>query len=193
MDRELSNLSGGLMLRGVFAIIFGVAASFWPHITLVTLVYLFSAFVLASGLVDVVVGIGRLVGNGQQSILTRILTLLFGVLEIGVGVYLLRHPAVSFATLILLIGFTLIIRGVFEIVAGLFEDGPGTYRTMMVIVGLLAALAGIIVLFQPAASGVAFVWILGIYSLVTGPLLIAGALEVNNLAKDASATRKRVA
>ena len=42
MDSEMSNLTGGLVLRGVVAILFGIAAVFWPGITLVTLLYLFS-------------------------------------------------------------------------------------------------------------------------------------------------------
>jgi uncharacterized membrane protein HdeD (DUF308 family) len=192
MEEGLSNLSGGLVLRGVIAIIFGIAATFWPGITLVTLVYLFSAFVLFGGLVDVVEGIGRLVGDGS-SVMIRILLLLFGFVQIGVGVYLLRHPHVAFATLILLIGFTFIVRGVVEVVHGVFDGGPSaTYRAVMIIVGLIAVIAGVVVLLQPAASGVAFVWILGIYSLITGPLLIAAAQDINKLNRDASAVARNV-
>ena len=185
MEAEMSNLTGGLVLRGVIAILFGVAAVFWPGLTLVTLVYLFSTFVLIGGLIDIVVGIGRL-GGGLS---TRILTLLLGLVQIGVGVYLLRHVHVAFATIILLIGFTLIIRGIVEIVEGLFEDGPATYRTVMVLIGLLALIVGVVVLFQPAASGVAFVWVLGLYSLVTGPLLIAAALDAQKLQRGAARVR----
>ena len=183
MEAEMSNLTGGLVLRGIIAILFGVAAVFWPGLTLRTLLYLFSTFVLLGGLVELVYGITRL-GNAGTSILTRVLTLLLGLLQIAVGVYLLRHIHVTFATLILLIGFTLIVRGVFEVIEGLFEEGPSMYRIVMVIVGLLALLAGIIVLFQPVASGVAFVWILGLYALITGPLLLASAFETHRLSKE---------
>ncbi|MEJ0072480.1 MAG: DUF308 domain-containing protein [Candidatus Saccharibacteria bacterium] len=177
----MSNLSGGLVLRGILAILFGIAAVFWPGLTLVTLLYLFATFVLLGGLVELVIGVGR-INQAGVSVLTRALTVLLGAVELGVGVYLLRHPGVSFATLILLIGFMLIVRGVFEVVEGLFEEGPSLYRLVMIIVGLLAAAAGILVLFQPVASGVAFVWILGAYSLVVGSLLFASAVEVRKLA-----------
>ncbi len=120
MDSQEAHLGVGLAIRGVLATLFGIAAVFWPGITLVTLVYLFSAYILLNGLVDLVFGLGRLL-HGGTSVLTRVLTLLFGVLEVGVGVYLLRHPGVSFATLILLIGFTLIVRGVFEVMEGLLK------------------------------------------------------------------------
>ena len=116
-----------------------------------------------------------------------------GVLEIGVGVYLLRHPLVSFTTLILLIAFALIIRGVIDIVAGLFEGGSAMRRTVMVIGGLLAGIAGVVLLFQPASGGVAFVWILGLYALLTGPMLIALALDIKNGPPTAGITGGRAA
>lgn len=167
----LSNYWWVLTIRGIAAILFGVAAVFWPGITLVTLVYLFSAFVLINGVVDIVQGIS---GGGTSS---RVLTLLLGALEIGLGVYLLRHTGVAAATLILLVGFTLIVRGVFDAVIAISEDSA-TGKTLSLVGGIVAVLAGIVVLTQPAASGVAFVWILGVFALVTGPLLIAMSIDV---------------
>lgn len=190
MDSAMSNLTGGLALRGIVAILFGIAAVFWPGLTLLTLLYLFAAFLLVSGVFGLVYGISRL-GESGVSVLTRITTPLLGILEIGVGVYLLRHPHVTFATLILLVGFILIVRGVFEVVEGLFEEGPSIYRIVMILIGLLAVLAGILVLFQPAAAGVAFVWILGIYAIVIGALLLAAAVETHRVHKDLAIATKR--
>jgi len=176
MDTTAS-VSGSMILKGVLLILFGAAAVFWPGETLVTLAYLFSALVLVNGIFDIVFGIGRMVG-GAEFIFNRALLLLFGIFQVGVGIYLLRHPSVNFRTFILLIGFTLLIRGLFEIVDGLFEDSTYMYRAVMVIGGVLAALAGILVFFQPVAAGIAFVWILGVYALIVGPLLIALAFDV---------------
>jgi len=178
MESSMTVNGGSVTLRGVLATLFGIAAVFWPGLTLKTFIYLFSAFILVNGLIDLVAGIGHVLDT-KKSILARVFTLLGGLLEIGVGVYLLRHPQVTFATLILLIGFVLIIRGVFEVVGGLFEDTPGSHRILLVIVGLLTVLAGIVVLFQPVSAGVAFVWIIGLYALITGPLLIALGFEMN--------------
>jgi uncharacterized membrane protein HdeD (DUF308 family) len=162
-----------LTVRGVLAILFGIAAVFWPGITILTLLYLFSAYVLVGGIVDIVQGISG-VGKGGMWFLTLIL----GFLEMGVGVYLLRHPGVSFATFILLIGFTLIFRGVFEVIGAFGDHFMASHRAMLIIGGVLSALAGILMLFQPAAAGVAFVWIVGLYALITGPILIALSLDL---------------
>ncbi|HEX7632776.1 MAG TPA: DUF308 domain-containing protein [Candidatus Saccharimonadales bacterium] len=180
----LKDMWGALALRGMASILFGIAAVFWPHLTLVTLVYLFGAYILASGLVNLVMGLTNLNGAGD-SFWSRILLLLVGVGELGIGVYLLRHPLVTFATFILLIGITLIVRGLVELFMGIFGEGTATYRVAMVFGGIIAAIVGVILLLQPARSGVAFVWVLGLYALITGPLLIALAFDAKNAAEDA--------
>lgn len=176
---EAKRVSNAIALRGVVAILFGFAAVFWPGITLVTLVYLLSAFLLASGLVTLVSGLID-ASRERNSVLSLILTVILGIVEIGVGVYLLRHVGVAFTTFILLIGFVLIFRGLVELFNGLFEsEESAMYRTSESLIGAIAVIAGVVLLFQPAKSGVAFVWILGLYALLTGPLMIALALDIN--------------
>lgn len=178
-ESTLKNMWGALALRGMASILFGIVAVFWPGLTLVTLVYIFGAYVLASGLVNLVIGLTNL-GGGSDTFWGRILLLLLGFGEVAVGVYLLRHPLVTFTTLILIIGIVLIVRGLFDLFAGVFGEGGATYKAVMIIGGIIAALAGVVLLFQPASAGVAFVWILGLYALITGPLLVAMAFEAKN-------------
>jgi len=174
---ELQNYSWSLTFRGIAAVLFGIAAVFWPGITLVTLLYLFSAWILVDGVIRIVTGIGR-IGKHQLGFMRT----LVGLLELGVGVYLLRHPHVTFATLILLISFLLIIDGVIAVVVSLTDDiETAASKTLAVIVGIAAVLAGILLLFQPASAGVAFVWILGLYALISGPMLIAASLDMRNV------------
>lgn len=180
MDARAGNeVWSSLAFRGMLAILFGIAAVFWPGLTLKTLVYLFGGFILASGIISLIGGLANIYNDGS-SFLTRIAMVILGVIELGIGVYLLRHPLVSFTTLILLIGFALIIRGVIDVIMGLFEPGGAMHKTVMIIGGLLAGIAGVILLFQPASGGVAFVWVLGLYALIYGPLLIALALDIKN-------------
>jgi uncharacterized membrane protein HdeD (DUF308 family) len=165
-----------LMVRGIAGILFGITAVFWPGLTLVTLVYIFSIYILISGIVGVITGVGHLV-KGRNWFLGLIL----GFAELAVGIYLVRHPGVTFATLILIMGLILVARGVFEVVLGFTEDNLATHKLMVIIGGVLSALVGVIILMQPAAGGVAFVWVLGLYALITGPILVALALDVKKL------------
>ncbi len=187
----LSNHWWVLTVRGIAAILFGLAAVFWPGLTLVTLVYLFSALILVYGIVDIVEGLLN-VGRGG---IGWILTLVLGFLQVGVGVYLLRHTTLAFATLVLLIGLVLVVRGVFEVVMAFFGDESATGRMLLIIGGVVSGLAGVVVLRQPATAGVAFVWILGVFALITGPMLIAMSIdtknELNSLASGRSRSRTR--
>ena len=164
-----------LMVRGIAGILFGIAAVFWPGLTLVSLVYIFSIYILVSGVVGIVTGVSHLVKGNKW-----FLGLLLSFVELGVGVYLVRHPQVTFATLVLVIGLVLVARGVLEVVLGLIEDSSSTQKMLLIIGGLLAVVVGVVVMLQPAASGVAFVWLLGLYALITGPMLVAMSLDVRN-------------
>ena len=175
MDKALKPMWESLVFRGVAGILFGIAAVFWPALTLVVLVYIFSIYILVSGLINIVQSIMDLAKKRSW-----FLTMLLGIAELGIGVYLVRHPGVSFATLILLIGLVLIARGVFEVVLALLDDFSATEKTLMIIGGVLAVIVGIAILMQPAAGGVAFVWILGLYVLLTGPMWIALGIDAKN-------------
>jgi uncharacterized membrane protein HdeD (DUF308 family) len=97
-----------------------------------------------------------------------------GAFEVGVGVYLLRHPHVAFATFVILIGFVLIARGIVEAVVAFFNEAASAKnRAISYISGLGALVAGIIILFAKAKQGVDFVWLLGLYAIVVGTLQIS--------------------
>lgn len=167
------------LLQGVVAVFFGLVAVFWPGLTLTTLVYLFSAFVLAWGVVEII--------NGFLSIRRRDtwwLTLLFGLAGMGAGIYLVRHPEVSFTALILIIGLLLVARGLMDIVGAFLDKRGMTHKTLSIIVGAAALIAGIALLFQPESGGVAFVWLLGLYALIFGALTIALAIEARDYWSD---------
>ena len=162
------------VISGILTMLFGIATLFWPGLSLVLFVYLFSAYVLVWGVVAIVKGIvGMTAGEKLWW-----LSLLFGFFTVGVGVYLVRHPLVSFGTLILLTGFTFIIRGVVDVVGGIFGDVQSSGgKVLAIVAGVLGVLAGILLLMQPVSAGIAFVWIIGLYALLFGPLLIALAVD----------------
>jgi len=167
-----------LVSGGVAALIFGVVAVFWPGLTLLVLLYLFSAYVLIQGVVDVTSGLSS-VSVADSWFLPVVL----GAYELGVGIYLLRHPSVKFSTFIVLIGATLIARGVIEAVGAYFNALVTARNRALAYVSALAGLAaGIVILFAKVSGGVAFVWILGAYAITVGILQVA-SLSARPIAK----------
>jgi len=118
--KEVSQLAtqtwGLVVAEGVLAILAGIAMLFWPGATAVLLVVLFGIFVLVWGVVDL---IRSLLGIGKVS--TWWLELIFSVLTIGLGVFLLRNTEISLAIFILLIGFIFILRGVVDLLTAFFS------------------------------------------------------------------------
>lgn len=180
-SREATYLSSKwwiFTIQGIAAILFGIACVFWPGITLVTFVYLFGIWLLIGGVLAM---IGSLMSIGRHK--GWILNLLLGLVELGLGVYLLRHPSVAFGTLILLVGFMLVFYGIFAIVSALADhENSSTSKALSIVAGIIAGLAGIFMFFQPVASGVAFVWIIGLFALINGPIWIALSLDVKHMA-----------
>lgn len=179
-SREVSQLSGQLwglvVTEGVLAVLAGIALLFWPAATAVLLVVLFGLFVLVWGAVGAIrslVSVGRTNGYGSW------IQLVFSVLLLVLGVYLLRNVDVSLALFILLIGFTFIVRGLFDVLTALFsrERAAVENKGLLIVLGLFGLVAGIVTLVQPVSSGLAFIWIAGVYALIYGVFTLAFAIK----------------
>lgn len=178
--REETYLTGQwwvLTIQGIAAVLFGVAAVFWPGMTLVSFIYLFGLYLLVAGVVSLLGGLFSVNKRG-----TWVLSALLGLVMLGIGVYLLRHLDTSFAVLVTLVGSALVVWGVVEVVVALSRtDALATSKTMALMAGVVAAVAGVVMFFQPAASGVAFVWVVGLFALINGPLWIALSVDVKRV------------
>lgn len=179
MDADMRAMQANwwmLTIRGIAALLFGFAALFWPGVTLYTLVLLFGAWVLVDGVVRMISGIGHL---GEHA--HGLLALVVGFVELGGGVYLIRHPGITLKSFLGVIGFLLIINGVIGAVASLTQRDTATGKMLGIILGLVAIAAGVLMLMQPVSAGLAFTWILGLYGLITGPMLIAMSLDLHKM------------
>lgn len=171
-------LVGLVVAQGVLAILFGIAALFWPGATVTIFATLFGLFVLVWGISLL---IQSLLGVGRVSLWW--LELIFGVGVLALGVYLVRNPEVTLTWLILFVGFTFVIRGVVDLVQAFFSKEPAVTENkwFYVVSALLGLAAGVLVLIYPSASGLAFVWIVGLYAIIEGVVLIALANKFQNL------------
>lgn len=174
-------LVGLVVTQGVLAILFGIAALFWPGATASVIAVLFGMFVLVWGISLLIQG---LISIGKVGLWW--LELVFGVAVLGLGVYLVRNPDTTLAWLILFIGFTFVIRGVVDLVQAFFSDDVAVRENKLfyIISALLGLAAGVVVLLHPAAGGLAFLWVVGLYAIVQGVVLIVLASKFQALVED---------
>lgn len=130
---------------------------------------MFGVFVLVWGIVGLIVSISSISTDKLWW-----LELIFSLLAIGVSVYLLRNPETAAAIFVFFIGLTFLVRGVIDLLQGLFGSKEnGGSRVLSVVLGVLGVIAGIITLTYPVSAGLAVVWITGLYAVLYGALIIA--------------------
>ena len=101
-----------LVLRGMVAVLFGLAALVWPGATLRALVLLFGAFALVDGLLALVVSLLDPDEFDRGWVL-----LLKGLAGIAIGVLAFLWSSVTAQALVYLIAAWAILTGAFEVVA----------------------------------------------------------------------------
>jgi uncharacterized membrane protein HdeD (DUF308 family) len=174
---------GWVLAYGILTLLAGVAVLAWPSETLLVIAVLFGVQLIISG-------IFRFVGALASDDLTggtRVMLALLGVLSIIIGLWAVRHAVLTLVALIVFLGIFWVINGLIEIFAALsHRDMPD--RGWSVLMGVLSAIAGIIVLAYPGLTLVGLAVILGIWLLVFGILEIIAAFRLRKLA-DAGVAR----
>jgi uncharacterized membrane protein HdeD (DUF308 family) len=168
---------GWVLAYGILTVLAGVAVLAWPSETLLVIAVLFGVQLIISG-------IFRFVGALASDDLTggtRVMLALLGVLSIIIGLWAVRHAVLTLVALIVFLGIFWVINGLIEIFAALsHRDMPD--RGWSVLMGVLSAIAGIIVLAYPGLTLVGLAVILGIWLLVFGILEIMAAFRLRKLA-----------
>lgn len=167
---------GWVLAYGILTLLAGVAVLAWPSETLLVIAVLFGVQLIISG-------IFRFVGALASDDLTggtRVMLALLGVLSIIIGLWAVRHAVLTLVALIVFLGIFWVINGLIEIFAALsHRDMPD--RGWSVLMGVLSAIAGIIVLAYPGLTLVGLAVILGIWLLVFGILEIIAAFRLRKL------------
>lgn len=171
---KLTNIWRLLFLRGVLFLAFGFLAISRPAMALLTLAYFFSLFIFLAGLSNLAGGIFD-AGHIHRY---RFVMILAGVIEIAAGAYAFNNPTLSLAALVLLVGLTLIVHGISEIFSSFDSMYDNVHQALLVTGGALGIIAGALVLRHPLTGSLTFTWLLGLYALVAGAILVATAVSL---------------
>lgn len=168
-----------VLVRGIFTIIFGAMAVFWPGITLYVLVILFGAYAIVDGVTAIAMGARKSSGRG--------FLIFIGVVGVVAGLVVLIWPGMSALALLYVIAIWAIITGIGSIVSGfgLSRDAGG--RWLFVISGLAGVVLGVLLLFNPGEGAVALVVTIGFFAIIWGFFTIFTAVRLRRLAKELDA------
>lgn len=162
--------------RGGLGILLGVLILVWPGLTVLSLVTLLSIWLLLIGAMSIIQGV-RGVGRGGWGWLAQVL---LGVLELGVGAYLVQRPGLTTLTIITLLGLVFVVQGFVQLISTFVEHGvSGGHRMLTFLFAILSFVAGVWLWRYPFHGTLAFVWLLGLYAIASGTLLIAMGMGSN--------------
>jgi len=165
-----------LALRGAAAILFGILALVWPGLTLLTLVILFGAYVLVDGVFSVFDGIKARDESERWWALV-----LEGLAGIAIGIITLVWPDITALTLLYLIAAWALITGVLEIWTAIRLRRILTGEWVMILGGLASIAFGVLLALFPGEGALGLTWLIGIYAIVFGVLLVILAFRLRGL------------
>lgn len=163
-------------LRGLLAVIFGVLALIWPQITLSALVILFGVYILIDGIFTVISAL-----RDREQYVHWGLLLLEGLAGIAIGVLTFIWPGITALVLLYLIVAWALVTGVLEIIAAFQLRKEIENEWLLGLGGVASLVFGVLALIWPASGALAIVWIIGIYAIIFGVVLIALGFRLRNL------------
>jgi uncharacterized membrane protein HdeD (DUF308 family) len=174
-----------LAIRGAIAIIFGLAALLRPDIALDALILLFGAYALVDG-VFAIVG----VFGGTRGRTPRWLLLIEGIAGILAGLIAFVLPGLTAVVLLYLIAAWAVVTGIFEIATAIRLRQEIRGEWALIIGGALSVLFGVILaVIGPVAGLLSLIWLIGIYAVAFGILMLITAFQVRG--RDASSGTDR--
>ena len=162
-------------LRGIFAIVFGLLALIFPGPTMLSLVILFSAYMLVDGIFGIISAV-RAIRRKED----RWGLLIFeGLINIAVGILAFLWPGITVVAFVLLVGAWAIVTGAVMTAAG-FRLNVSHGRWWLVLSGLLSLGFGTLLVILPFIGAVVLTWWLGAYALVFGVVLVIFSFKLRS-------------
>ena len=183
----LPHLWKSALASGVLAVVLGVAIVAWPQISIAVAAIFFGAYLLLTGIWQVVFAFSLHVSAGG-----RVLLFISGAASLILAVLAFRHlnDAVLLMAIWIAIGF--VFRGVATTVSAISDPTlPG--RSWNIFVGIISLIAGVVVLASPFTSLATLALVVGIWLIVIGVMEVVAAFSIRNTTKKVEEFKGKVA
>ncbi len=161
-----------MLVRGIAAILFGIAAFTWPGLTIWALVLLFAGYAIVDGASMIV--FGRRMGNWFWYGLA-------GLVSMAAGVIAIAWPGITAMALLWVIAAWAILNGIFQIMAGMEIRKEVEGEWVFFVGGALAILFGLILVFRPGTGALGVVWLIGTFMILVGILQVVLSFKLKGL------------
>jgi uncharacterized membrane protein HdeD (DUF308 family) len=161
-----------LALRGVIAVLFGIAAFMLPGPTLAWLLILFAAYLFVDGILTLIASLRAARRHDRFGMLA-----LEGVVDLLIAVQIVLWPGPTLLLFIYIAAFWAILSGIALLVAAIrLHNRHGEW--LMIPAGVLSIVWGVLIVLFPIAGIVIWAWWLGAYALVFGVSMLVLAFRL---------------
>ena len=101
------------------------------------------------------------------------------VMAILFGLICLLNPTLALNVFVILFAAYMLVDGVFAIASGIRAATSGGHWALLILQGLVSIAAAAVAMVWPAMTLVALVWIIAIWAIVSGALMLAAAFALN--------------
>jgi uncharacterized membrane protein HdeD (DUF308 family) len=102
-----------------------------------------------------------------------------GILAIIFGLICLLTPGIAVGTFVIVFSAYMFVDGGFAIISGIRAARGGERWGLLILEGVVDLAAGVVAVLWPAITLVALVWIVAIWAIVSGALMLASAFSLN--------------
>jgi uncharacterized membrane protein HdeD (DUF308 family) len=164
------------LVRGFCAINFGLLAIFWPHLTFFLLLYVFGVYAIIEGFLLLMSSFSLSRASYQREapwtgwkvlMVEGFLSIILGVLSLVLPVF------IGILALYVVAGWALV-RGI----SALTQMRARGW--VMGVIGVLAIILGVVLFFNPIGVIHSFLWIIGMFALIAGILMVVWGLYHNS-------------
>lgn len=155
-----------MLLRGLFAIVFGIITIVWPGLTLLGLIWLFGAYAIGDGAVEIWSGITNRGRHDRWWV-----EILIGLAGIVAGILVISWPGLSTLALMYLIAAWMVVMGVFQVIYAVRVRKEISNEVWIILSGVLSVALGLFFFAFSGDGAISLVWLIGIYAVFFGALL----------------------
>ncbi|MER5713004.1 HdeD family acid-resistance protein [Streptomyces sp. NPDC042898] len=166
-----------LLVAGLASVVLGILVLVWPDASLRVAGVLFGLYLLFSGVMQLVAAFGT-----HATTALRVMAFISGALSILLGLFCFRGAMQSTLLLALWIGIGWLFRGITQTVAAA-SDSAMPARGWQIFLGLVSAIAGVVLIVSPLESAAVLTVLVGIWLLVVGVVEAATAFMIRSRAK----------
>ncbi|MBA4012605.1 MAG: hypothetical protein C0481_12120 [Phenylobacterium sp.] len=168
-----------IALRGVVGLAFGLLAVFAPVTTALSLVLVFSIYLMADGFLAIASAFKAMRDRHSWGLLA-----VEGVANIVASLILFFMPRLGMVAFVAIVAVWALFAGGVKLVTAM-RRGPVPARGWLAFSAVVSLLFGIVLILAPMVGAVVLTWWLGVYGLVFGIVLLFLAFQLRSARKKA--------